>query len=478
MKKEKLKKISDLTWEIPQNTKDCMNVPGRIYLSDELVNIVEEDTYEQISNMACLPGVQKYSLAMPEAHLGYGFPIGGVAAIDINDGVISPGGVGFDINCGVRVLKTNLTVDEVKDKSKNLIDKLFQKVPSGVGSESKLNLNKKQLNEVIEKGAQWAVKEGYGEEEDYEHCEEKGKFDAADSSKVSKKAKNRGIPQLGTLGSGNHFLEVQYVDEIIDQEAAQAFGLKEDQVTVMVHTGSRGFGHQVCTDYVNKLEKATKNYGIKIPDKQLACAPTDSSEAKNYFAAMACGANYAWANRQVITHWVREAFKNFFNQKTELKLIYDVAHNVAKKETHKVNGKNKDLLVHRKGATRAFGPEHPEIPDKYSSVGQPVMIPGNMGAPSFVLKGTKFAMENTFGSTCHGAGRKMSRTQAKKEYWGGTVQDKLSKKGIYVRATHGSIIAEEAPGAYKDPTKVVDVAHDVGISKKVARLQPMGVAKG
>lgn len=478
MKREKLKKIGDLTWEIPKSTKKCMNVPGRAYLSDELVDIIEEDTYEQIANVACLPGVQKYSLAMPEAHLGYGFPIGGVAAIDTENGVISPGGVGFDINCGVRILRTNLTVREVKNNSKNLINDLFNKIPSGVGSKSKLNLTKTQLNNAIEGGAQWAIQEGFGREEDSMFCEENGKFDAANSSKVSQKAKNRGIPQLGTLGSGNHFLEIQYVDEIIQDEAAEAFGLEEDQVTVMIHTGSRGFGHQVCTDYVNKLEKATKNYGISIPDKQLACAPTDSSEAKDYFAAMACGANYAWANRQVITHWVREVFDEFFEKKTQLDLIYDVAHNVAKKETHTVNGSEKDLLVHRKGATRAFGPRHPEIPQKYSEIGQPVMIPGNMGAPSFILRGTKFAMENTFGSTCHGAGRKMSRTQAKNEYWGGTVQDKLSERGIYVRATHGSVIAEEAPGAYKDPTMVVDVAHNAGISEKVAKLQPMGVAKG
>lgn len=478
MKRDKLNKISEYTWEIPKSAKECMNVPGRVYLSDELVDIVEEDTYEQISNVACLPGIQKYSIAMPEAHLGYGFPIGGVAAIDLKKGVISPGGVGFDINCGVRALNTNLNVEDVKKNTKKLVDQLFDKVPSGVGSESKLKLDKKELNNAIEGGAQWAVKKGYGREDDWKHCEEKGKFEAADTSKVSDKAKNRGIPQLGTLGSGNHFLEVQYVDEILDEEAAEEFGLKEDQVTVMIHTGSRGFGHQVCTDYVNKLEKAMENHGISLPDKQLACAPTGSKEAKDYFAAMACGANYAWANRQVITHWVREVFEDFFDKKTDLDLIYDVAHNIAKKETHDVDGDEKDLLVHRKGATRAFGPGHSEIPQDYSSVGQPVMIPGNMGSPSYILKGTEFAMKNTFGSTCHGAGRKMSRNQAKSEFWGGTVQDKLSKEGIYVKATHGSVIAEEAPGAYKDPNKVVDVVHNLGISEKVAKLRPLGVAKG
>lgn len=478
MKKNQLKRISEYNWEIPKTYKKCMNVPGRAYLSEELVDIIEEDTYEQLANIACLPGIQKYSLAMPEAHLGYGFPIGGVAGIDFEEGVISPGGVGFDINCGVRILRTNLTSQDIQGNAKKLINKLFKKVPSGVGSESKLDLNKHQLNEVLKDGAQWAVNQGYGKEEDYKKCEEKGRLESANPKKISKKAKNRGTPQLGTLGSGNHFLEVQYIDEVIDEKTADIYGLKEDQVTVMIHTGSRGFGHQVCTDYVNKLEKATKKYNIDIPDKQLACAPTDTQEAKDYYAAMCCAANYAWANRQVITHWVREVFDDFFKKETNLEMIYDVAHNVAKKETHKVNNQKKDLLVHRKGATRAFGPGHPDIPEEYQSVGQPVLIPGNMGAPSFILRGTKYAMENTFGSTCHGAGRKMSRNQAKGKYWGGTVQDNLEKENIYVKATHGSVIAEEAPGAYKDPTKVVDVAHNAGISKKVVKLKPMGVAKG
>jgi len=478
MKNENLKRLDEYVWEIPKSYKECMNVPGRLYLSSKLADMVEPDTLEQVSNIACLPGIQKYSIAMPEAHLGYGFPIGGVAALSAENGVISPGGVGFDINCGVRALSTNLHIDDVKGSTKNLIDLLFKKIPSGVGSESRINLSSKDLNKVISKGAKWAVENGYGREEDWKLCEEEGCFSEASPEKISKKAKSRGLPQLGTLGSGNHFLEVQRVDEIYDEKAAKTFGLEKDMVTVMIHTGSRGFGHQVCTDYVDRLERATKKYNISIPDKQLACAPTGSREAGDYFKAMAGAANYAWANRQVITSWVREAFENFFNTDVELDLIYDVAHNVAKKETHKVDNKIKNLIVHRKGATRAFGPESGEIPSKYKKIGQPVMIPGNMGSPSYILKGTEFAMNNTFGSTCHGAGRKMSRGRAKGEYWGGTVKKELSKREIYVRATHGSVIAEEAPGAYKDPDDVVEVSHEVGISEKVAKLLPLGVAKG
>ncbi|UOY10468.1 RtcB family protein [Methanonatronarchaeum sp. AMET6-2] len=478
MKRDNLNKIDDYTWEISDSYKRCMNVPGRMYLSDSLVDIVEEDTYEQVSNVACLPGIVKYSLAMPEAHLGYGFPIGGVAGIDSEEGVISPGGVGFDINCGVKTLKTNLMLDDVKGDVESLINKLFEKIPSGVGSESKLKLSHDELDRLLENGLNWAYENGYAEKKDLEHCEEEGCLETADADKVSNKAKKRGLTQVGTLGSGNHFLEVQYVDKVLEDNTASSFGLSEGQVVVMVHTGSRGFGHQVCTDYVKKLEKATKKYDIEIPDKQLACAPFNSKEGQDYFAAMACAANYAWVNRQVITNWVREVFEGHFGGDTRLETLYDVAHNMAKKETHDVDGSKKDLIVHRKGATRAFGPGHSEIPSDYRDTGQPVMIPGNMGSPSYILRGTDFAMKNTFGSTCHGAGRKMSRSQAKKEYWGETVQKELSKEEIYVRATHGSVIAEEAPGAYKNPDEVVNVAHNVGISKKVAKLRPLGVAKG
>ncbi|OUJ19121.1 RNA 3'-P ligase RtcB family protein [Methanonatronarchaeum thermophilum] len=478
MKRDRLMKINDLTWEIPEKYKNCMRVPGRMYLSEELVDIVEEDTYEQVANVACLPGIVKYSLAMPEAHLGYGFPIGGVAGIDIEDGVISPGGVGFDINCGVKTLKTNLTLEDVQGGVEELINRLFSNIPSGVGSESKLKLSHDELDYLLENGLDWALENGYAKQDDVIHCEEEGCITTADANKVSNKAKKRGLSQVGTLGSGNHFLEVQYVDEVIDQDTAEKFGLTKNQIIVMIHTGSRGFGHQVCTDYVKKLEKATKKYNIDIPDKQLACAPFDSKEGQDYFAAMACAANYAWVNRQVIASWVRDVFHNYYGQDTELETLYDVAHNIAKKETHTVNGEKKELIVHRKGATRAFGPNHKELPSSYQETGQPVMIPGNMGAPSYILRGTQFAMENTFGSTCHGAGRKMSRSQAKREYWGETVQKELSKQKIYVKATHGAVIAEEAPGAYKNPDKVVNVAHNLGISKKVVKLKPLGVAKG
>ncbi len=476
-----LTKVNDYTWDIPMSYKPGMRVPGRIFVSSKLLQSLEHETIEQTANVATLPGIQKYAMAMPDAHSGYGFPIGGVAAFDRNTGIISPGGVGYDINCGVRIIRTNLAADEVRPGMKELIELLFHEIPSGVGSKSKLRASDKQLDDAFLYGARWAVESGYGVKEDIEHCEENGYMKSADPGKVSEKARSRGKPQFGTLGSGNHFLEVQYVDEVYDEEVAKLFGLFKGQVTVMVHCGSRGAGHQICTDHLKILEQATRKYGIVLPDRQLACAPAESTEGQNYFKAMAAAANYAWANRQVITHWVREAFARFFRRDVDdlgMNLIYDVAHNVAKLEEHTINGEKKMVYVHRKGATRAFPPGHPDVPAVYRKVGQPVLIPGSMGTPSFVLHGTQKAMELTFGSACHGAGRVSSRGQALREFRGETIQKELAARGISVRATHPSIIAEEAPLVYKPSEDVVDVVHQLGIARKVVRVMPIGVAKG
>ncbi len=474
-------KINDYTWDIPVSYKPGMRVPGRMFVSPKLLAILEQETLDQTANVATLPGIQKYAMAMPDAHSGYGFPIGGVAAFDRDTGIISPGGVGYDINCGVRIIRTNLSIEDIRQRMKELVEQLFQAVPSGVGSKSKIRASDKELNDAFLHGAKWAVESGYGMKEDIEHCEENGFMRAADPSKVSDKARSRGKPQFGTLGSGNHFLEVQYVDEVYDEEVAKVFGLHKGLVTIMIHCGSRGAGHQICDDYLKILERATHKYGIILPDKQLACAPAESTEGQNYFKAMAAGANYAWANRQVITHWVREVFTKFFRCDVDelgMHLIYDVAHNVAKLEEHTIDGEKKMVYVHRKGATRAFPPEHPDVPAVYRKVGQPVLIPGSMGTPSFVLHGTQKAMELTFGSACHGAGRTSSRAAALKTLNGETVQKELAARGISVRATQPSIIAEEAPSVYKSSEDVVDVVHQLGIARKVVRLMPMGVAKG
>ncbi|MCZ7391962.1 MAG: RtcB family protein [Candidatus Methanoperedens sp.] len=476
-----LTKVNDYTWDIPMSYKQGMRVPGRIFVSQKLLQSLEHETLEQTANVATLPGIQKYAMAMPDAHSGYGFPIGGVAAFDRSTGIISPGGVGYDINCGVRIIRTNLTVDEVRPGMKELIELLFHEIPSGVGSKSKLRASDKELTDAFLHGAKWAVDSGYGVKEDIEHCEENGYMKSADPSKVSEKARSRGKPQFGTLGSGNHFLEVQYVDDVYDEDVAKVFGLHKGQVTVMIHCGSRGAGHQICTDHLRILEQATRKYGIWLPDRQLACAPAESTEGQNYFKAMAAAANYAWANRQVITHWVREAFARFFRRDIDdldMSLIYDVAHNVAKLEEHTIDGEKKMVYVHRKGATRAFPPEHPDIPQAYRKVGQPVLIPGSMGTPSFVLHGTEKAMELTFGSACHGAGRVSSRGQALREFRGETIQKELAARGISVRATHPSVIAEEAPLVYKPSDEVVEVVHQLGIARKVVKVMPLGVAKG
>ena len=476
-----LKKITDYKWELPKGYKPGMRVPAYFYISRKLMSILEKDAVEQAANVATMPGIQKASLVMPDVHVGYGFPIGGVAAFDLDNGVVSPGGVGFDINCGVRLLRSNLKVDEVKSRIKELIDALFVAVPSGVGSEGRLKVTDKELDEIFVEGARWAIENGYGNEEDLKHCEENGALEGGRGDVVSKKARNRGKPQLGTLGSGNHFLEVQYVDKIFDDEAAKIMGLNEGMVTVMIHCGSRGLGHQVCSDFLEVLDRAVKKYKISLPDRQLACAPLNSKEGRDYFAGMAASANYAWCNRQIITHWVRETFEKIFKMSSDdldMRLIYDVAHNIAKFEEHKIDGKKIKVCVHRKGATRAFGPNSKEIPEDYRKIGQPVLIPGSMGTPSYVLVGTQKAMEETFGSTCHGSGRVLSRAAAKRKLRGNVVKESLAKQGIYVKATHGALLAEEAPQAYKMSDDVVDVVHKAGISKLVARLLPLGVAKG
>ncbi len=478
-----LNKIDDYRWEIPQSYKAGMLVPGLIFASESMLNhIWEEQVFQQVANVAFLPGIVDRSLAMPDIHWGYGFPIGGVAATRVKDGVISPGGVGFDINCGVRLLRTNLSLEEVRPKIEQLVAELFVNIPSGLGSTGKIRVSGKELDEVMIKGSPWIVEKGYGEAEDIVVTEESGCMKGANPDKISSTARKRGIPQLGTLGSGNHFLEVEVVDEIYDRDAATAMGISSSgQVLILIHTGSRGFGHQVCSDYVALLGEAVKRYGINLPDRQLACAPIKSPEGQDYLQAMSCAANYAWTNRQCIAHWVRESFvKVFGKSRRELGLeqIYDVCHNIAKLEEYTVDGKKQPLCVHRKGATRAFPAGHPDIPEIYRNIGQPVLIPGDMGRCSYVALGTEIAMRESFGSTCHGAGRMQSRSAAKRSLRGADVAKALADKGITVKTGSMSSLAEEASQAYKDVNEVVDVTDKVGISHKVARAIPIGVIKG
>jgi len=479
-----LKRISEFVWEIPQKYKPQMKVPARIFSDEVLLEKMKSDlTLEQAANVACLPGIYKYSIVLPDGHQGYGFPIGGVAAIDYEEGVVSPGGVGYDINCGVRLLRTDLSYNDVKPRLKELVDTLFRMVPSGLGSRGHVRLSMRELDEVLASGVEWAVAHGYGWEEDLDRIEERGSMKIADPDKVSDTAKRRGSAQLGTLGSGNHFLEIQVVDKIYNPEVAKAFGIThEGQITVMIHTGSRGLGHQVCSDYLRIMERAVRRYGIKLPDRELAAVPVKSREGEAYMAAMAAAANFAWTNRQMIMHWVREAFRKVFKQSPEdlgMHLVYDVAHNIAKIEEHIVdrNVKRK-VVVHRKGATRAFPRGHPAVPAIYRNVGQPVLIPGSMGTASWVLVGTETAMRITFGSTAHGAGRYLSRAAAVRTWRPREVAVQLEKKGVILRAANARVIAEEAPGAYKDVDRVVEVSHRVGIATKVARLVPIGVTKG
>jgi tRNA-splicing ligase RtcB len=480
--KQDFKKVEKYVYEIPKSFRDDMRVPARLYADEELLETALRDrSVEQLVNTATLPGVVKYTLAMPDIHQGYGPPIGGVIPLRTSDGVISPGAVGYDINCGVRLLRSNILAEEVKPIMGDIVNALFQGVPSGVGRSGDIRLSRRDMDDVLERGSAWAVSQGYGTKDDLEHTEERGGMAGADSRKVSSKAKKRGSSQLGTLGSGNHFVEVAEVEEIYDEEVAQAFGLFEGQMVVWIHTGSRGLGHQVCTDYVRDLQKAVTKYGIKLPDRELVCAPFNSPEGQDYFAAMSCAANYGFANRQCLTHLVRRTFEQVLAGKVsnwELKMVYGITHNIAKVEEYPIDGKPTKLVIHRKGATRAFGPGMEVLPADYREVGQPVLIPGDMGTASYVLVGTTEAMDKTFGTSCHGAGRVMSRRAAKKKIWGKELQQELAEKGIVVRGGSMAGLAEEAPAAYKDVDRVVNVVHSTGIARKVARVVPLGVIKG
>jgi tRNA-splicing ligase RtcB len=475
--KKDFRKISDWLWEIPKSFRADMLVPARVYSSEEMWDQIESHALEQLINTTTLPGIVKYSLAMPDIHRGYGFVIGGVAATKFPGGVISPGGIGFDQNCGVRLLKSECTEKDVKPYLDRLATEIQKEVPSGLGRGRKIKLSIEQINRILEDGVSHLVKQGYGEKEDVENCEERGRMEQADASVVSDRAKNRGRNQVGTLGSGNHFCEVQKVDEIFDEEIAEAFGLFKNQVVIMIHTGSRGLGHQNCTDYLGVMAQVMLKYGIKLPDRELACAPFNSPEGQRFFKAMCAGANYAWANRHMIAHHVRKAWKKILGEKEELNLLYDVAHNIAKIEEHEVNGKRMKLIVHRKGATRAFPPHHPEIPEKYQAVGQPVLIPGSMGTASYVLAGTKQSKE-TWHSVCHGAGRTMSRRQATRTISGQEVVKDLEQKRIIIKCQSLRGIAEEAPIAYKDIDNIVQIVHNAGLSKRVVKLRPLAVIKG
>jgi len=478
-----LNRIDDYRYEIPSSYKKGMNTSGLIYADEKMIKLVTKDNAaEQVANVATIPGILGKSMAMPDIHWGYGFPIGGVAATDYDEGVLSPGGVGFDINCGVRLVHTNLDESDVRSKVKDLVNSMFENVPSGLGSKGKVRLNVSDIEKVMDMGSEWAVENGYGWEDDLKHTEEQGRMKNADSGLVSHKAKQRGAPQLGSLGAGNHFLEIQRVEEIFDERIAKAYGIERvGQIMVMIHTGSRGAGHQIATDYLREMESAVRKYNIILPDRQLACAPTTSKESQDYFKAMACGANYAWNNRQMILHWVRESFENVMGrspEEMEMSLVYDVCHNIAKLEEHDIDGKRQKVYVHRKGATRAFGPGGVDVPSDYADVGQPVLIPGDMGTASYVLAGTEKAMTETFGSTCHGAGRVMSRKAATRRFNPNQIISEMKRDGIYVKAASKGVLTEEASQAYKDVDDVVRVVHGAGISTIVAKLRPLGVMKG
>lgn len=479
MQKRDLTKLDRYRWLVPRSAKAGMRADALIYADEQLLEQILGDlSIEQAMNVAFLPGIVGRSLAMPDIHQGYGFPIGGVAATDFHHGVISPGGVGFDINCGVRLLATSLDRETVTLKLRDLVNQLFRDVPSGTGSKGTVSCSFKELDDVLERGATAIVERGFGEPGDLEFCEESGTMKGATPSKVSDRAKVRGRTQIGTLGSGNHFLEVQYVEKILEPEVGEQFGLQVEQVVVLIHCGSRGLGHQVCTDFLKVMNEAMPRYEISLPDRQLACVPLKSPEAKDYLGAMAAAANFAWANRQAITHFTRGAFRRLFGDGTQIRVLYDVAHNIAKRETHRVGESDRDVMVHRKGATRSFPAGSRGIPAAYESVGQPVLIPGSMGTASYVMVGTDRAMEETFGTVCHGAGRAMSRTAAKRGRDARVETKKLEDQGIILRAETRDGILEEIPEAYKDIDAVVDVVHNAGLARKVARLRPMGVVKG
>lgn len=473
-----IEKIDNYRFRIPKKFKNGMRLDGIIYADDNLIKNMEKDqTLDQIANVATLPGFIGQSLAMPDAHQGYGFCIGGVAAADAMSGLVSAGGVGFDINCGVRLLSTPFEETDIRPKLKELVDNLFKNIPTGAGKDGKIKLSKNDLESVLANGAKWTVKNSFATENDLEFIENNGCLKYSEIGAVSEKAMIRGKDQLGTLGSGNHFLELQIVDEVYDDEAANCYGLFNGQVTILIHSGSRGLGHQVCTDYLEIMDRYIKLNKIAIIDRQLACVPINSKEGNDYLAAMAASANFAFANRQCITHWTREVFQKILGS-SNLRLVYDLGHNIAKFEEHLVDGVMKKVLVHRKGATRAFGKGHKEIPAPYFNIGQPVLIPGSMGTYSYVLKGTDKAMIDSFGSSCHGAGRAKSRTKAKSEISASEVIDNLSRAGVLAKAQSKEGLTEENPSAYKDVNAVVDVVHNAGIALKVCRLKPIGVIKG
>jgi len=487
-----LEKLDDYRYKVPMSYKSGMRSDGIVYMSSRLVDDVKADnSLDQVANMTFLPGLVGNAEAMPDIHWGYGFPIGGVAATDFDSGVVSPGGVGFDINCGVRLVRTNLTYDDIKDMVGALVDSIFENVPSGLGSKGQVRVGARETKEACEIGARWAVEQGYGWKDDVEYLEEKGAIPGADPSALGERPVQRGMPQLGSLGSGNHFLEIQRVDDIYDEAKAKVMGItRKDQIMILIHTGSRGLGYQVCQDQLKDMEASfhrsgndfvSQKFDISLPDRQLVCVPIHSKEGDTYIKAMKCAANYAWANRQMITHWIRESFASVMKRPAEemdMGIVYDVAHNIAKEEEHVVDGKRMKVMVHRKGATRAFGPGSPGIPAKYSEIGQPVLIPGSMGTASYVLVGTHKAMDDTFGSTCHGAGRVMSRQGATRSFKANQIVEMLRQKGIIVRSASKEGIVEEAPSAYKDIDAVVETAHGAGISQKVVRLTPLGVVKG
>ena len=476
------KKIGENQYQIDADPNTGMNVPVRIYADEPLLQkMLSDRTIMQARNVASIPGIVSHSVVLPDGHEGYGFPVGGVAAMDAEEGMISPGGVGYDINCGVRLLRSNLTEQTVRSKLKDLVNDLFSSIPSGVGSKGAVRLTNSELDEVLVNGVNWAIDHGYGSSNDSDVCEENGKIPGADPNKVSDKARKRGAPQLGSLGSGNHFLEIQKVAEIHDEEAANRMGIKEGTITVLIHCGSRGFGHQVCSDYLRVAEQAMEKYNIHLPDRELACVPNNSEEGESYRKAMFAALNYAWSNRQMITHWTRKSFERVFNQTEsdlDMKLVYDVAHNIAKVEKHKVDGKERKLVVHRKGATRAFPSNRDEIPSKYRDLGQPVLVPGSMGTSSWILLGKPNSMDLSFGSTAHGAGRTMSRSKARRNYTEDYVKKSLNDKGIFIKALTRDGVVEETPEAYKDVDAVVNVSHNLGIASKVAKLVPIGVIKG
>ena len=476
------KKIGENQYEIDADSNLGMKVPVRIYANETLLQkMLSDRTIMQARNVASIPGIVSHSVVLPDGHEGYGFPVGGVAAMDAEEGMISPGGVGYDINCGVRLLRSNLSEQTVRSKLKDLVNDLFSSIPSGVGSKGAVRLTNSELDEVLVNGVNWAIDHGYGSSNDSDVCEENGKISNADPNKVSDKARKRGAPQLGSLGSGNHFLEIQKVAEIHDEEAANRMGIKEGTITVLIHCGSRGFGHQVCSDYLRVAEQAMEKYNIHLPDRELACVPNNSEEGDSYRKAMFAALNFAWSNRQMITHWTRKSFERVFDQTEsdlDMKLVYDVAHNIAKVEKHNVDGEERKLVVHRKGATRAFPSNRSEIPSKYRDLGQPVLVPGSMGTSSWILLGKSNSMDLSFGSTAHGAGRTMSRSKARRNFTEDNVKKSLNDKGIFIKALTRDGVVEETPEAYKDVDSVVNVSHNLGIATKVAKLVPIGVIKG